>query len=40
MENATKKGGSIARKVSIVGSLGLALVLLAICTAMSLLVTR
>ena len=32
--------GSIARRVSIAGSLGLALVLLAICTAMSTLVTR
>jgi methyl-accepting chemotaxis protein len=32
--------GSIARKVSIVGSVGLALVLLAICTAMSVLMTR
>ena len=32
--------GSIARKVSVVGSVGLALVLLAICTAMSLMVTR
>ena len=32
--------GSIARKVSVVGSVGLALVLLAICTAMSVLMTR
>jgi len=40
MEHANKKGGSIARKVSIVGSVGLAIVLLAICTAMSLMVTR
>ena len=39
MEHANKKGGSIARKVSIVGSVGLAIVLLAICTAMSLMVT-
>jgi hypothetical protein len=39
MTNANNKGGSIARKVSIVGSVGLAVVLLAICTAMSLMVT-
>ncbi|HEY9067673.1 MAG TPA: Cache 3/Cache 2 fusion domain-containing protein [Burkholderiaceae bacterium] len=32
--------GSIARRISIVGSLGLAIALLAICTAMSVLLTR
>ncbi|HKX44564.1 MAG TPA: Cache 3/Cache 2 fusion domain-containing protein [Burkholderiaceae bacterium] len=35
-----KSGGSIARKISIVGSLGLAAALLTICTAMSVLLTR